>query len=289
MSDTMIRGTAFGKEVRFFAADTRETVEEARRIHDTWPLCTAALGRLLTAAAMMGTMGKNEDDVITLKIEGDGPVGSITATADHNAGVKGIIYNNHIELPLKTNGHLDVGGGVGRGMISVIKDFGMKEPYVGQTALYSGEIAEDLTYYYAESEQIPTSVALGVLVDRDLSVKQAGGFIIQMMPFASEETIAAVEKKLSEFGSVTDEFEKGKSVTEMMESLLSDMEIEEMIPVSYSCNCSRARVRKALVSIGRDELEKLYDEGEPVNLHCDFCGKDYLFDHEEIGEIIVSS
>lgn len=289
MSDTMIRGTAFGKEVRFFAADTRETVEEARRIHDTWPLCTAALGRLLTAAAMMGTMGKNEDDVITLKIEGDGPVGSITATAGHNAGVKGIIYNNHIELPLKTNGHLDVGGGVGRGMISVIKDFGMKEPYVGQTALYSGEIAEDLTYYYAESEQIPTSVALGVLVDRDLSVKQAGGFIIQMMPFASEETIAAVEKKLSEFGSVTDEFEKGKSVTEMMESLLSDMEIEEMIPVSYSCNCSRERVRKALVSIGRDELEKLYDEGEPVNLHCDFCGKDYLFDHEEIGEIIVSS
>ncbi len=289
MSDTMIRGTAFGKEVRFFAADTRETVEEARRIHDTWPLCTAALGRLLTAAAMMGTMGKNEDDVITLKIEGDGPVGNITATAGHNAGVKGIIYNNHIELPLKTNGHLDVGGGVGRGMISVIKDFGMKEPYVGQTALYSGEIAEDLTYYYAESEQIPTSVALGVLVDRDLSVKQAGGFIIQMMPFASEETIAAVEKKISEFGSVTDEFEKGKSVTEMMESLLSDMEIEETIPVSYSCNCSRERVRKALVSIGRDELEKLYDEGEPVNLHCDFCGKDYLFDHEEIGEIIVSS
>lgn len=285
MKDHMIRGTGFGSQVRFFAASTKATVEEARRIHDTYPLCTAALGRLLTAGAMMGAMGKNDTDIITLRIDGDGPIGGITVTADSHAGVKGIIYNNHVELPLRADNHLDVGRGVGKGTLSVIKDFGMKDPYVGQTLLHSGEIAEDLTYYFAESEQIPTSVALGVLVDTDCSVKQAGGFIIQMMPFASDETVSIVEKNLSQFGSVTNSFENGNSVLEMIKSIIPDAEIESDIPVKYFCNCSRDRVRRALESLGNKELQSMIDDGESVNLHCDFCNKDYLFTIDEIIDI----
>ena len=286
MNDHMIRGTAFNGEVRFFAADTKETVEEARQIHNTSPLCTAALGRMLTAGAMMGTMGKSESDIVTLKIDCDGPVKSITVTADVNANVKGIIYNNNVDLPLRADKHLDVGSGIGKGMLSVIKDLGLKDPYVGQTALRTGEIAEDLTYYFAESEQIPTSVALGVLVDRDRSVKAAGGFIIQLMPFASEETITAIEKKLSEFDSVTNRLDAGDTPEVMMKSVLGDIEVEEKIPVRYHCNCSRDRVKKALISIGRKEIESMISEEKSVNLHCDFCNKDYKFTIDELKEIL---
>ena len=294
MNDYVIRGMAAGNEIRFVAAYTRETVETARTTHNLSPVCSAALGRLLTGGALMGAMCKNEDDVLTLKINGTGPAKSLTVTADAHSNVKGIIYNNAVDLPLKENGHLDVGGAIGSGTLVVIRDEGPGEPYVGQTALVSGEIGEDLTYYFAESEQIPTSVGLGVLVDRDLSIKHAGGFIIQLLPFASEETISKLENSLANVQSVTDYFNKGMTPEEMMRDIIgekvfgSDIMIEETVDTQYHCNCSRERVTKALISIGKDELKSMIDDGEPVNLHCDFCNTDYEFTIPEIQEIYNS-
>ena len=294
MKDYIVRGMAAGNEIRFLAAYTRETVETARTTHNLSPVCSAALGRLLTGGALMGAMCKNEDDVLTLKINGTGPAKSLTVTADAHSNVKGIIYNNAVDLPLKENGHLDVGGAIGSGTLVVIRDEGPGEPYVGQTALVSGEIGEDLTYYFAESEQIPTSVGLGVLVDRDLSIKHAGGFIIQLLPFASEETISKLENSLANVQSVTDYFNKGMTPEEMMRDIIgekvfgSDIMIEETVDTQYHCNCSRERVTKALISIGKDELKSMIDDGEPVNLHCDFCNTDYEFTIPEIQEIYNS-
>lgn len=288
MKDYIIKGLAAGNEIRFLAAYTRASVEEARRIHNTSPLCSAALGRLLTGGALMGAMCKNESDVLTLKVAGDGPIKSITVTADAASNVKGIIYNNSVDLPLKDNGHLDVGSGIGNGILTVIRDEGVSEPYVGQTSLVTGEIGEDLTYYFAESEQIPTSVGLGVLIDKDLSIKHAGGFIIQMLPFSSEATVTKLEKRLSEISSVTDFFNSGKSPEDMMRSILGeevfgeDISIEETRPTAYHCNCSRERVTKALISIGKKELKSMIDDNKPVNLHCDFCNTDYEFSIPEI-------
>lgn len=294
MKDYIVRGMAAGNEIRFLAAYTRETVETARTTHNLSPVCSAALGRLLTGGALMGAMCKNEDDVLTLKINGTGPAKSLTVTADAHSNVKGIIYNNAVDLPLKENGHLDVGGAIGNGTLVVIRDEGPGEPYVGQTALVSGEIGEDLTYYFAESEQIPTSVGLGVLVDRDLSIKHAGGFIIQLLPFASEETISKLENSLANVQSVTDYFNKGMTPKEMMRDIIgekvfgTDIMIEETVDTQYHCNCSRERVTKALISIGKDELKSMIDDGEPVNLHCDFCNTDYEFTIPEIQEIYNS-
>ena len=291
MKDYIIKGMAANNEIRFVAAYSRSAVQKAREIHNTSPVCSAALGRLLTGGALMGAMCKNEGDVLTLKIDGDGPAKSVTVTADAASNVKGLIYNNAVDLPLKSNGHLDVGGAIGRGTLTVIRDEGISTPYVGQTALVSGEIGEDLTYYYAESEQIPTSVGLGVLVDRDLSIKHAGGFIIQLLPFASEETISALEDSLAKVDSVTNYFEKGMTVEEMMRSIIGeeifgqDVNIEETRPMQYHCNCSRERVTKALISLGRKELKSMLDDGEPVNLHCDFCNSDYEFSIPELQTI----
>ena len=292
MKDYIIKGLAAGNEIRFIAGYTRATVEEARRIHNTSPLTSAALGRLLTGGALMGAMCKNDTDVLTLKVSGDGPIKSITVTADAKSNVKGIVYNNSVDLPLKENGHLDVGRAVGKGILTVIRDKGISEPYVGQTALVTGEIGDDLTYYYAESEQIPTSVGLGVLVDRDLSIKHAGGFIIQLLPFASEETITKLEYRLSEISSVTDFFNEGKTPEDMMRSILgeeifgTDISIEETRSTAYRCNCSRDRVTKALISIGRTEIQSMIDDKKPVNLHCDFCNKDYEFSIPELESLL---
>ena len=294
MKDYIVRGMAAGNEIRFLAAYTRETVETARTTHNLSPVCSAALGRLLTGGALMGAMCKNEDDVLTLKINGTGPAKSLTVTADAHSNVKGIIYNNAVDLPLKENGHLDVGGAIGSGTLVVIRDEGPGEPYVGQTALVSGEIGEDLTYYFAESEQIPTSVGLGVLVDRDLSIKHAGGFSIQLLPFASEETISKLENSLANVQSVTDYCNKVMTPEEMMRDIIgekvfgTDIMIEETVDTQYHCNCSRDRVTKALISIGKDELKSMIDDGEPVNLHCDFCNTDYEFTIPEIQEIYNS-
>ena len=291
MKDYIVRGMAAGNEIRFLAAYTRETVETARKTHNTSPVCSAALGRLLTGGALMGAMCKNEDDVLTIKVNGDGPAKSITVTADAKLNVKGLIYNNAVDLPLKSNGHLDVGGAVGRGTLVVIRDEGPGEPYVGQTKLVSGEIGEDLTYYFAESEQIPTSVGLGVLVDRDLSIKHAGGFIIQLLPFATDETITKLENRLANIDSVTNYFNRGMTPENMMRDILGeevfgqDIIIEDTRDTQYKCNCSRERVTKALISIGKKELKSMIDDGEPVNLHCDFCNSDYEFTIPEIQEI----
>lgn len=283
MEDYLVQGMAFNNEVRFFAAYSSKIVEDARKIHDTTPVCTAALGRTLTAGAMMGAMLKNDSDLLTIRFNGDGPAKSVTVTADSKSNVKGIISNPHVELPVReSDNHMDVGRAIGHGTLSVIRDTGLKDPYVGQTQIVSGEIAEDLTYYFANSEQIPTVIGLGVLVEKDWSVKHAGGFIIQLLPFASEETISAIEDALSKFKSVTDYLNDGEIPEVIMERLLKDMVIEDKRPIQYKCNCDRKRVTKALISLGHKELQSMIVDGEPVNLHCDFCGKDYEFSIDEL-------
>ena len=288
MNDYIIRGMAAGNEIRFFAGYTRDLVNEAMHIHNTSPVASAALGRLLTGGALMGAMCKEESEVLTLRIDGDGPIRRITVTADAMSNVKGLVANPSVDVPSRPDGHLNVGGAIGRGTLTVIRDSGIGDPYVGQTALVTGEIGEDLTYYFADSEQIPTSVGLGVLVGRDVTIKHAGGFIIQLLPFASEETINKLENSLAKVKSVTDYFMQGMTPEDMMRSIIgepvfdTDINIEEKRPTQYFCNCSRERVTKALISIGKKELKSMIDDGEPVNLHCDFCNKDYEFSIPEI-------
>ena len=266
MSDYIVRATAANAQIRAFAATTRETVEKGRCVHETSPVMTAALGRLLTAGAMMGSMLKGEQDVLTLQIRGDGPAKGITVTADSSANVKGYVVEPQVMLPPNDKGKLDVGGAIGHGLLSVIKDMGLKEPYMGQTELQTGEIAEDLTYYFATSEQVPSAVGLGVLMEKDNTVKQAGGFIIQLMPFAEEEVIEKLEKNLAQVSSVTSLLDEGKSPEQILEVLLGDMdlEIQDTIPTQYYCNCSKERVEKAIVSIGHKEINDMIQDGKPI-------------------------
>ena len=284
--DKIISGMARGNEIRFFAADTRDTVEKSREIHNTSPICTAALGRLLTAGSMMAAMMKNEDDVLTLSIDCDGPAKGLTVTADAHLNVKCIIKNPLVIMSPNAAGHLNVGGAIGRGTLSVIRDEGIAQPYVGRTQLVSGEIAEDITYYYAESEQIPTSVGLGVLMSKDNTVKRAGGFIIQLLPFASDETISFLEDRLAAFSSVTTFLDTGADIEDMMKALLGDdLTIEQTRETQYKCNCSRERVTKALISIGREEIDEMIKDGEVITLNCEFCDSHYTFSIDELKEI----
>lgn len=286
--DYIVRATAANHQLRIFAATTRNLVEEARKIHNTSPVATAALGRLLTAGSMMGSMMKGENDILTLQIQCDGPIGGLTVTADSRAGVKGYVRQPMVILPANKKGKLDVAGALGAGFLNVIRDIGMKEPYNGQTRLISGEIAEDLTYYYAISEQVPSSVGLGVLLDKENYVRRAGGFIIQVMPFAEEQVIAATEQTLQNIHSVTDLLEQGMTPEDMVQCLMAGMEVEilERIPTRYACNCSKERVSKAVASIGRQELEKMIAEGETIEVNCDFCGSHYYFTVEELEEFL---
>lgn len=288
MEDYIIRGTAANNQVRFFAAYTKEVVETARQKHNTSPVATAALGRLLTAGAMMGSMCKNDSDVLTLKIQCQGPIGGLLVTADSKANVKGYVNNPNVMLPIRADGKLDVGGALDLGVMSVIKDIGLKDPYVGQTHLVSGEIAEDLTYYFATSEQVPSSVALGVLMEKNNTVKHAGGFIIQMMPFAEEAVISAVEEKIKNFTSVTKELDQGKTPEEMMEDLLGDLGIHIMdkIPTKFACNCSKERVEKAVISVGEKELKDMIKEGKPIEVNCHFCNTNYVFTVKDMKEML---
>ena len=265
-------------------------VEEARKRHNTSPVCTAALGRLLTAGAMMGAMLKGEKDILTLRINSNGPIEGITVTADSKGFVKGYVGNPNVILPANSIGKLDVAGAVGIGFLDVIKDLGLKEPYVGQTVLQTGEIAEDITYYFASSEQTPSSVGLGVLMNKDNTVKQAGGFIVQLMPDASDETIDKLEKNLSKISSVTTLLDEGNGPKEIIEILCEGMEpqIVDIVPTGFKCNCSKERVTKALISIGREDLQKMADEEDKINLHCDFCNTDYEFTKEELNAILES-
>ena len=285
MADYFVRATAGEAQIRAFAVKTRDTVEAARKAHNTSPVVTAALGRLLTAGAMMGMMLKGEKDMLTLQIVGDGPIGGITVTADALGHVKGYAKNSQVMIGANEKGKLDVAKAVGKGILRVIKDMGLKEPYVGQTVLESGEIAEDLTYYFANSEQVPSSVGLGVLMDRETNtVKQAGGFIIQLMPFADEETISRLESNLGKVDSVTKLFEEGKTPQQLLELLLEGLtpEILEEGPVEFFCNCDKERVEKALISLGKQELEELIAEGKEIELNCHFCGSSYVFSVEEL-------
>lgn len=283
----MVRATAANAQIRAFACTTRETVEKARSLHNTSPVITAALGRLLSAGAMMGSMLKGEKDLLTLQIKGDGPAGGLTVTADAGGNVKGYANVPDVILPANAIGKLDVAGALGEGMLSVIKDMGLKEPYVGQTALQTSEIAEDLTYYFAASEQVPSTVGLGVLMEKDNTVKQAGGFIVQLMPFAEEEVIRRLEENLAGLDSVTGILNAGNAPEQLLELLLAgmDMEITDTMPVAFSCNCSADRVSKALISIGKKELQAMIEDGQEIEVNCHFCNHHYTFSVEELQEL----
>lgn len=291
MKDYIVRATAANQQIRAFAVTSRELVEEARKSHNTSPIATAALGRLMTAGVMMGAMMKGDKDLLTLQIKAGGPLNGMTVTADSKGNVKGYVGNPDVMLPPNSQGKLDVGGAVGIGFLNVIKDLGLKEPYVGQTELKTGEIGDDLTYYFATSEQVPSSVGLGVLMSRDNTVRQAGGFIIQLMPFAEESVIARLEENLKEITSVTDLLEQGLTPKQLLERVLQGMEVEMLDTVTpqFYCNCSKQRVAKALISIGKKDLQEMIDDGEAVELHCHFCNKNYIFEVDELEELLELS
>lgn len=291
MNDYIVRATAADAYIRAFAATTRDLVEEARSRHNTSPVCTAALGRLLTAGAMMGSMMKGEDDLLTLRIEGNGPMKGMVVTADSKANVKGYCFNPTVLLHANEKGKLDVAGAIGIGALSVIKDIGLKEPYVGQTILMTSEVAEDLTYYFANSEQVPSSVALGVLMNRENTVRRAGGFIIQLMPGADNAIIDRLEKNINELPPITTMLDEGYTPETILERILGEfgLVIMEKIPTRFYCNCTRKRVEKALVSIGEKDLRELIAEGKPVELKCHFCNTAYTFEVEEMEKILKRS
>ncbi len=291
MSDYIVRATAANGQIRAFASTTKELCETARQIHGTSPVGTAALGRLLTGAGMMGSMMKNKEDLLSIILNADGPMGKTGVTANANAEVKGYISNPDFQNPLNYFGKLDVGGAVGNGTLKVIKDMGLKEPYIGQTALITGEIAEDLTYYFATSEQVPTSVALGVLINTDNSVKQAGGFIIQLMPFAEDSVIDQLETNIKELTSVTALLEEGLSPEQILKKILGKFnpEFSETIPTCYKCNCSREKVSKVLLSVGRKELESMIADGEPIEVKCHFCNTCHVFSIDELKKLLTYS
>ena len=284
MEDYIVRATAADAQIRAFACTAKGVVEEARRAHNSSPVVTAALGRLLSAGAMMGSMLKGDKDILTLQIKGDGPVRGVTVTADACGHVKGYPDVPDVILPANAVGKLDVGGAVGKGNLSVIKDLGLKEPYVGQTMLQTGEIAEDLTYYFATSEQVPSSVGLGVLMERNNTVKQAGGFIIQLMPFAEDAVIDRLERNLKGVNSVTSMLDAGNSPEQMLEFLLEGLglQITDTMPVAFTCDCCREKIEKVLISLGGKELEDMINEGKEIEVNCSFCSKHYKFDVDEL-------
>lgn len=291
MKDYIVRGTAANGQIRAFAAYTKDMAEAGRRAHNTSPVATAALGRLMTGAAMMGIMMKGDKNILTLQVRGDGPMEGMTVTADSHGNVKGYVLNPDVMLPANSKGKLDVGGAVGAGYLSVIKDLGLKDPYVGQIELQTGEIADDLTYYFAVSEQTPSIVGLGVLMEKNNTVKQAGGFIIQLMPDATEEVICYLESKLGELKSVTSMLDEGKTPEQILESILGELglEIMEQTATGFYCNCSKERVAKALISLGKEELEKMIADGKEVELNCHFCNSHYIFEVEELKELYAQS
>ncbi len=292
MKDYIVNAITSCGSIRVIASVTTNLCEKAREIHDFSPTATAAVGRSLTAAAMIGSTLKGEEDTLTLQFKGDGPIGRVIAVSDNKAHVKGYAGDPYVDLPLKENGHLDVGGAVGKnGYLSVIRDFGLKEPYIGQVELTTGEIAEDLTYYYAKSEQLPSAVALGVIVDTNLKVKSAGGFIIQILPGAMEEDIAKVEKAIGEIGEVPRLIEQGKTPRDIVEMILDGYEIEffDETEPKYECDCSKERMAKALISLGKDELRQMIEEDGQAEVCCQFCNAKHKFSKEELEELEKNS
>ena len=289
MTDHIIRATAAQERIRAFAVDSTELVAEAREIHHTFPVVTAALGRLLSAGAMMGSMMKGDEDLITLTMKGDGPMGSLTVTADSHGNVKGFPGNPSVDIPTRGEGKLDVGGAIGQGILTVSMDLGLKEPYNGQVELQTGEIGDDLAYYFTVSEQTPSAVALGVMVDKDSSVRHSGGFIIQLMPEAPEEVIASLEAKLAELDPVTALMERGLGPAEILELILGDLDlvITEEKPVRFHCNCSRERISSALATLSTADLQSIIADDEEIEVKCFFCNSAYKFGTDELREILA--
>ena len=287
MSDYIVRATAAAGQIRAFAANTKDVVETARKDHNTSPVATAALGRLLTGGAMMGIMMKGDKDVLTLQIKCSGPIGGLTVTSDSKGRVKGYVNHPEVMLPANAQGKLDVGGALGLGVLSVIKDLGLKEPYVGQTELKTGEIGDDLTYYFATSEQVPSAVGLGVLMNKENTVRQAGGFIIQLMPFTSDEIIEKLEKRIAEIDSVTMMLERGLTPEGILEEILGDfgLEITDKIPAAFVCDCSKERVSRALSTLSKKDIDDIINDGESIEVKCQFCNKVYEFSVEELKEL----
>ncbi|MBQ8233582.1 MAG: Hsp33 family molecular chaperone HslO [Lachnospiraceae bacterium] len=287
MSDYIVRATAANAQIRAFACTTRDMVEKARQAHNTSPVVTAALGRLMSAGAMMGSMLKGEDDLLTLQIKSGGPVQGLTVTADSKGNVKGYANVPDVIIPANSKGKLDVAGAVGPGFLTVIKDMGLKEPYSGQVMLQTCEIAEDLTYYFATSEQVPSSVGLGVLMEKDNTVKCAGGFIIQLMPFTEDEVIDRLEENLKKVTSVTSMLAEGMTPEELLGVVLDGFEVEvtDTLDTQFYCNCDRQRVEKALISIGKKELREMIEDGEPIEMNCHFCNTNYVFTVDELKEL----
>lgn len=289
MADTILRGVSNDGKIRIFAAETTALVDRAQKIHRSYPIATAALGRLLTAAAMMGTMLKGERDTVTLRIKGDGPIGGVLAVGNSKGQVKGYSVNPGVVLEDKVPGKLNVGGAVGKGTLAVICDLGLKEPYAAQIELVSGEIAEDLTAYYAISEQVPSAIALGVLVDTDGSVIKAGGFILQLMPGSTDDDAEVIEKTLASLPSITTMLNENMSCEDIIFRVTQGFDMlvynDAAVP-EYVCDCSRSRVEKALISMGREEMQKLIDEQDEAELTCQFCDKIYRFDRAELTQLL---
>ena len=289
MADTILRGVSNDGTIRIFAAETTELVGRAQQIHHSYPIATAALGRLLTAAAMIGTMLKGERDTITLRVKGDGPLEGVLAVGNAKGEVKGYSVNPGAVLPDKVPGKLNVGGAVGKGTLSVICDLGLKEPYVAQIELVSGEIAEDLTAYYAISEQVPSAIALGVLVDTDGSVIKAGGFILQLMPGSTDEDAKKLEETIASLPSITTMLQENMSCEDIIFRVTQGFDMlvyNDAVTPAYVCDCCRARVEKALISMGREEMQKLIDEQGQAELTCQFCDKIYNFNKKELTDLL---
>lgn len=287
--DKLVKAVAMDGEIRIIGAITTDLVNEGAKIHNCSATAAAALGRMLTAGVLMGTMLKTDKDTLTIKMQGGGEAKGVVVTAYADGHVKGYIGNPYVDLPANDKGKLDVGGAIGKnGMLTVIKDMGLKEPYVGQSPIYSGEIGDDLAYYFTVSEQTPSAVGLGVLVNSDLSISAAGGFIIQMMPGANEMTADLVTYRLEEISSITDFISKGMSIEEILEFIFEGMNLKilEDITPEYKCDCSREKVERALISIGKKDLEELYNDNKTEELKCQFCNKIYNFNHEEIGQLM---
>ena len=289
MKDYLLKATAADGSIRAYISKTTGLVKEACEIHNTSLSATAALGRLLTATSLMGSMIKNPDELITVTIRGDGPIKGVVATSDYTANVKGYLFNSSGDVPLRSDGKIDVSSAIGKGTLTIIKDIGLKEPYVGQVDLVSGEIAEDITYYYAQSEQTPSAVSLGVLVDRDYSVKEAGGFIIQVLPNADMDVINILENNIKGLPPITSLLDDDKTPEEILDIILGDLSIKinEKMEIQYYCNCNKRRVEKALVSLGKNELTSIIEEDKKATLHCHFCGKDYDFSESELKKLLV--
>ncbi len=292
MKDKIVRATAKDGMVRIIAGITTNLVNEGSKIHECTPVASAALGRMLTAGALIGTTLKNEKEVMTLKINGNGEIKGITVTANNNASVKGFIGNPYVDRPLNEKGKLDVGGAIGTdGILYVIKDLGLRDPYVGQVPIQTGEIAEDFAYYFTVSEQTPSAVSLGVLVDRDLSIKAAGGFIVQMMPGADELLADIITYRLEEIPPITTLISQGKTIEEILEYIFEgmDLKILDYLNPEYKCDCSRERVEKALISVGKETLQEIYDDNKTEEIVCNFCNMKYEFTNQEIGELLKNS